>query len=160
MIRIWSAVIAAIALSVLAQVEVPRVSEIVEVRVTNIEVIVTDERGERVHGLTRDDFQIFDSGKEQEITNFSEISGDIGPEATAAPSTAAAVHDNVPPRHLIIVFDNFSTNTLDRKHVRTGLMELFRDLRPIDDAMIVSWNRSLKIVVSPTSDRALLEEGM
>ena len=162
MIRPCFAVAASISLSVFGQVEVPRVSEVVEVRVTNLEVIVTDEKGERVHGLTKDDFEVFDSGKQQEITNFSEISGEVSTPMTAARETrpAATPLEDVPPRHLIIVFDNFSTNTLDRKRVSTGLRELFRDFRPVDDAMIVSWNRYIEIVVPPTSDRDRLQSGL
>lgn len=147
----------------LAQVELPRLTEVVEVRVTNIDVVVTDERGARVHGLTKDDFELYDNGVRQEITNFSEIlAAPVGErEGAAAPAPAPQpVAGDLPPRHIVIFFDNVSTSTHERKRVAEALTALFRDLRPVDDATIVSWNRSIRIVVPPTSDRAALEAGL
>ena len=42
---------------------------------TNIEVIVTDSKGNRVPGLTKDDFQVLQDGVPQTITNFYAVSG-------------------------------------------------------------------------------------
>ena len=42
---------------------------------TNVEVIVTDSKGNRVTGLTKDDFQVFQDGIPQTITNFYAVSG-------------------------------------------------------------------------------------
>lgn len=159
----WAAAAVCLSLAAYGQVELPRLTEVVEVRVTNIDVVVTDERGARVHGLTKDDFAVYDGDTAQEITNFSEFAAAASRRsAPAMPATSAstAVGDDVPPRHIVIFFDNLSTNTQDRKRVATALAELIRDLRPVDDAMIVSWNRSLSIVVPPTSDRAALEAGL
>src|SRR5688572_29262081 len=157
--------VAAMCLSLAAfgQIELPRLTEVVEVRVTNIDVIVTDDRGARVHGLTMNDFEVYDGGVAQEITNFSEITAPpVAPREAAAAATASQVTsvDDLPPRHIVVFFDNVSTSTQERRRVATAVAELFRDLRPVDDAMIVSWNRSIKIVVPPTSDHAALEAGL
>ena len=158
------AVLLLLSLAAFAQVELPRVTEVLEVRVTNIDVVVTDERGVRVHGLTKDDFELYDAGTRQEITNFSEIAAaPVRPrdEATATTTTAPQpAASDLPPRHIVVFFDNVSTATHERKRVAEALTALFRDLRPIDDAMIVTWNRSIKIVVPPTNDRAALEAGL
>src|SRR5687768_10576413 len=136
--------VAAMCLSLAAfgQIELPRLTEVVEVRVTNIDVIVTDERGARVHGLTREDFEVYDGGVAQEITNFSEITPpSVGPRdaaggAQATPSLETPA-DDLPPRHIVVFFDNVSTSTHERRPVATAIAELFRDLRPVDDVMIV-----------------------
>src|SRR5688572_21745609 len=47
--------------------------ETIEVRVTNIDVVVTDRKGNPVSGLTKDDFELFDNNKQQVITNFYEV---------------------------------------------------------------------------------------
>src|SRR4051794_19105154 len=47
--------------------------ESIEVRVVNIDVVVTDRSGNPVHGLTQDDFQVFENGKPQKITNLYEV---------------------------------------------------------------------------------------
>lgn len=159
------AVLLCLSLAAFAQVELPRLTEVVEVRVTNIDVVVTDERGARVHGLTKDDFEVYDGGTRQEITNFSEIAspyvslrdaGDTRPPSATPPPPI----DEAPARHIVVFFDNFSTSTQQRKRVAEAIVDLFRDLRPVDDAMIVSWNRAIKIVVPPTNDRAALEAGL
>ena len=44
--------------------------ETVEVNVVNVEVYVTDKKGNPVTGLTRDDFEILEDGEPIEISNF------------------------------------------------------------------------------------------
>jgi hypothetical protein len=43
--------------------------EQVDVNVVNVEVFVTDRQGNRVTGLGRDDFELFEDGEPVEITN-------------------------------------------------------------------------------------------
>jgi VWFA-related protein len=49
--------------------------ESVEVRVVNVDVIVTDRDGQPVQGLAREDFEVFEDGRPQEITNFYRVEG-------------------------------------------------------------------------------------
>src|SRR5437867_1234930 len=70
----------------------------VEVRVVNIDVVVTDKAGHRVTGLTKDDFEVLEDGKRQTITNFYEAALATTPEA-ATPAR---------PRRFIIFVDNDS----------------------------------------------------
>ena len=66
--------------------------ETFEVRLHNLDVVVTDAKGNSVHGLTKDDFIVLENGLEQRITNFSSydsgtskvVSSSSG-ETTAAP---------------------------------------------------------------------------
>lgn len=81
-------------------------TEIVEVRVINFDVVVTDASGNRVHGLTKDDFELFENDKPQEITNLSEFS--------TAPGTSETT-EAAPVRHIVIFFDVLSTTTFERK---------------------------------------------
>src|SRR5258706_7527759 len=46
-----------------------QVSETIDVHVVNVDVTVTSKSGP-VRGLTRDDFEIFEDGRRQTITNF------------------------------------------------------------------------------------------
>ncbi len=48
--------------------------EVIEVQITNLDVVVTDAKGKRVTGLTKDDFEVTEDGKKQSISNLSEIS--------------------------------------------------------------------------------------
>src|SRR5947207_15911391 len=47
--------------------------ESIEVRVVNVDVVVTDRAGNPVTGLTKDDFEILDNGKPQKIQNIYEV---------------------------------------------------------------------------------------
>ena len=49
----------------------PSVTFQVEVNFVDIDAVVTDERGNFVADLTKDDFELFDDGKPQEISTFS-----------------------------------------------------------------------------------------
>lgn len=46
--------------------------EKVEVRLIEIDAVVTDSEGDRVHGLTAEDFELFEGRRRQEISNFAE----------------------------------------------------------------------------------------
>ena len=69
--------------------------ESIDVRIVNVDVTVTS-KGAPVRGLTRDDFEIFEDGHPQKITNFYSVEGPARvtaatpfaePAATAAPAT-------------------------------------------------------------------------
>ena len=53
---------------------VPHAAESVEVSIVNVDAVVVDKQGHRVQGLRRDDFDIFENGVRQPITNFAECS--------------------------------------------------------------------------------------
>lgn len=56
----------------------------VDVRVVNIEVVVTDKSGQPVPGLTAADFELYEDGKRVDISHF------FGPGVASAPAPSAA----------------------------------------------------------------------
>ena len=75
---------ALLAAPVLAQEEPPVINETIDVRVVNVETVVTDGDGKLVKGLTAADFRLLVDGKETPIDYFSEISeGGINSKALA-----------------------------------------------------------------------------
>src|SRR6266849_894846 len=48
--------------------------ESIEVHVVNVDVVVTDRAGNPVPGLKREDFELYENGKPQAISNFYEVS--------------------------------------------------------------------------------------
>src|SRR5947208_1513310 len=65
---------------------IPGLGETIEVSIVNVDVFVTDSNGKRVRGLTKDDFEVFENGVKQPISNFAEYTG----ETTSAQGAAAA----------------------------------------------------------------------
>jgi VWFA-related protein len=136
--------------------------ESIEVRVTNVDVVVTDRQGHPVTGLTKDDFQLYENRKPQPITNFYEVRPTVV-EATAsiapgsAPAAAAAPVPEAPQelrrRRVIFFIDEYSANPIRRNLVLRSMMkQLDSLLHPGDEAMLVSWNRSMHIIEPFTTD--------
>src|SRR5215472_8882717 len=71
----------------------------VQVDAIEIEAFVTDEQGKPVTGLKREDFQIFEDGKRQNITSFSQVDIPFEPRAGARNLSAAAEPDVVANDH-------------------------------------------------------------
>src|ERR1051325_921717 len=89
-----------------------QVTESIDVRVVNVDVTVTS-KGAPVRGLTRDDFEIFEDGRPQKITNFYSAEAParavVATTPAAAPSTAAAPAaepDPRFPRQVLVLVDN------------------------------------------------------
>lgn len=51
---------------------IPHLGETIEVSIINVDVVVTDRKGNHIHGLTRDDFDIYENAKIQPFSNFAE----------------------------------------------------------------------------------------
>lgn len=139
--------------------------ERVEVNVINVDVVVTDRKGNPVTGLKRDDFEVLENGLLKPITNFYEvrggkasITGDSAvaqaPAAPAAATTAAADEITEETRRRIIIYiDNLSLAVFNRNRVFTQMKQFVREImRPGDEAMIATFNRSMKIRVPFTRD--------
>ncbi len=135
------------------------------VSVTNLDVVVTDSKGNRVTGLKREDFIVIEDGIEQPVTNFSPIEqGRIvlppeeapAPAPAPAPGTAAAPAPTPPPapRTKIVIFiDNLHITPFDRNRVLRNVEAFVRDNVKGDvEAMVVTFNRSLKVRRKFTND--------
>src|ERR1700686_5458924 len=77
---------------------IPRAGETIEVSIVNVDTVVTDRQGRRVHGLRKQDFEIYENGVRQRIPNSAEYASER--EATAAgvatPSTLAGEDAGAP----------------------------------------------------------------
>ena len=144
-------------LALLALLLQTRYGASVEVRVVNVDVVVTDKAGHRVTGLTKDDFEILEDGKPQKITNFDEERGVAA--ASAAGSTVEAAAAAHRPRRFIIFVDNDSLQTVARKRLFTALRHFAEtQLLPGDQASLISWSRGggLRIAAPLTDNRTIL----
>ena len=75
--------------------EIPRPSYKVEVTVTNIDVVVTDGKGNRIKDLKPENFEIYEEGILQRLTNFYEVKG---MELYAPSSERQAEEPALPPQ--------------------------------------------------------------
>ena len=144
--------------------------ETIEVRVINVDVMVTDRSGKPVPGLTKDDFELYESGKKVDITNFAEISGTTqsatltrtptgaAPQA-AAPAPAAPEGPDIRSRKVVLFVDNSTLTPPGRaKVVAAAKAFLTQAIRPSDQVMVVSWNPGLKIESEFTNNVAAVSK--
>ena len=135
--------------------EPPLFGEVIEVRVVNVEVVVTDRSGNRVTGLKPEDFRLEVDGKGTPIGYFSEVRGGDSVATPAespgeAPSaTAPAVDPGTPvgTSYLVFVDDYFSTE-IRRNEVLQSLKEQISRLGPSDRMAIVAHDGGRLTMVS------------
>ena len=139
----------------------PSFGETVEVNVVNVEVYVTDRKGNRVTGLKKEDFDLFEDGKRVEIVNFDArrtAGGAAGRLAARRSSGGAAIRGRRPGPW-------WSSSTTPTSGPRTGpgreqLRRLPRPARlaPGDRVLLATYDLGLHVRVPFTSDPAALDQ--
>jgi VWFA-related protein len=136
----------------------------VNVTVVNVDVFVTTKKGERVRGLTRDDFEIFEDRQPVEITNFYAIENHrvaVQDSVIPLPVSLEPVDPRLPPLlpeqqrlHLVIYVDNVNIHPLNRQKGLKVLRSFLRThVGPRDRMMVVSYDRSLNVRQPFTTDK-------
>lgn len=135
------------------------VTERVDVSVTNIDVIVTDSKGNRVSGLTAQDFEVFQDGVPQTITNFYAVTGgrllleDGKTIPIDSPEAAEEIPQELKTRYVIYV-DNLNIQPQNRNRMFKRLKEFVTtQVGEHAEAMVVTYNRSLKVKRRFTSEK-------
>jgi VWFA-related protein len=154
-----------------SQTEFPKLVENIDVRIINIDVVVTDRRGNIVTGLTKEDFLIFENGVPKQISNFfaveggrpTAVAGEAVPETpspAAAPAKKPEIDESM-KRRMIFYVDNLTLAPFNRNRVFTQMKEFIRTaMRPGDEAMIATFNRSMKVRVPFTKDTTTLVQAL
>ena len=122
--------------------------EQIDVRVVNVEVVVTDRQGNRVTGLGPGDFRLRVDGKELPIEYFTEVRGGQAIAADAAGSGQSAAVQGLPAlapgtdvgtSYLVFIDDYFSIAPR-RNEVLRELMDDLGRLGPEDRMAIVAFD--------------------
>lgn len=148
-------------------------AEAVDVRVVNVDVFVTDKRGNPITGLTADDFEVYEDGRPVAITNFYAVEGR---QRVTTEEPAVAAGETPTPRvigppvpqferrqrlHLVVYVDNFNIRPFNRNRVFRRLRTFLRENVTDDDrVMLVSYDRSLKMRQPFTSNPALVNTAL
>jgi VWFA-related protein len=139
--------------------DIPKTSESIEVSIVNVDVFVTDRAGNRVRGLTQNDFDIYEDGKLQPITNFTEYQSDVSNEQANVTDVRQPLRlsQDVAPRHqhrtLVVFIDRFQAPATKSEEVFSQLKALLhKAVRPGDSVTIVSWIHRLYTRLPFTDD--------
>jgi VWFA-related protein len=140
-----------------------RFVDVAEVTIVNVDVGVTTKKGPVVD-LTKEDFEVYQDGKLQELTNFYLFARQVAVGApVAAPTVAPTATQPTPipsfeppprePRFLALYVDNENITPFNRNRVLSKTNDFLRSyLQPPDQAMVVSYQRSLKVQQPFTSN--------
>ncbi|MFQ6084376.1 MAG: VWA domain-containing protein, partial [Candidatus Aminicenantia bacterium] len=144
--------------------EIPKPTYEVEVIVTNVDVIVTDKNGKRISGLKPENFEIYEDGLLQKLTNFYEVkgmevyasipekeSGKLLVPLQPLPEISARARNKI-----IIYFDNWHLHPLNRNWSVKKIKSFIRNNFSPDSnnqGMVVCLDQKLDIVQEFTSNQ-------
>ncbi|HEX4961532.1 MAG TPA: VWA domain-containing protein [Thermoanaerobaculia bacterium] len=139
--------------------------ESIDVRVVNVEAVVTDRRGNRVEGLKAADFRLLVDGREVPVDYFTEVVGGVAAAPAAAsgseaPASAVPVGpgEKVGTNYLVFVDDQFSIGAPRDLVLRRLAADLGR-LGPQDRMAIVSFDGNQLVRLSDwTADHQALAQ--
>jgi len=107
----------------------PSVTFQVEVNYVDVDVVVTDEKGNFIPGLTRDDFEVFEDGKPQKIDTFTSVEIPLERDNTFVlgdrPVSTDSKSNRVPfaGRLYVILLDDQDVSSMRTAQVRKSAKE-------------------------------------
>jgi VWFA-related protein len=135
----------------------------VNVDLVQMDVVVTDSKGNHIDDLKPEDFQIMESGKTQLITNFSFISdaragmAATGRETTTLPSAPARIAPGQANRTIAVVVDDLGVSEQSFMAIHTALEKFIdKQVGPSDLIAIITTSGRLGSLQRLTSDKRLL----
>jgi len=148
-----------------AHPEIPTLGETIDVRVVNVEAVVTAKSGERTRGLAAADFRLLVDGREVPVEYFAEIEegrsvSPAAPVAPVAPAAPVGVGEEVGRSYLVFADDSFSLASR-RNDVLDKLERDLTLLRPADRMAILAFDGArLSVLCGWTGDLATLREAL
>ena len=133
----------------------------VTTRLVEVSVVVRNKAGEPVADLTRDDFALFDKGREQTIAIFHHESSPAHrpPPAPLPRNTFSNRFEETagsPTSATAILLDGLNTRFADRAYARQQLVRFLEQVRPGDCVGVYALAQGLRVVHDLTRDAASL----
>jgi Ca-activated chloride channel family protein len=112
-----------------------------KVDLVNFGVMVVDKQGKPVTGLTRDDFEVVENGKKQDVTYF-----------------AVGTPDPAPPLHLGLLLDTSGSMAEDLKDARSAAVTFVNALDSAADVTLVDFDTQVRVARFTATDYPHLVE--
>lgn len=139
--------------------------ESLEVRLYNLDAVVTTKDGTPVRGLTKEDFIVLENGVPQELTNFSfydigsskMVLGPAGGELVNTPAQTTVAEDP-PKRRFIFFIDEMAIQAPSRNTLKKQAATLVASMRPGDLATVVRPTSTAQVEQEYSSDPAQVQK--
>jgi VWFA-related protein len=132
----------------------------VEVELVTVEVMVLDKKGSPVRNLKKEDFRLYEDGKQQAISTFDEV---IDNPSQTMPTSLADIDDSGPNRGkmVLILFDDSTITPGQQKMTRDSAEKYVKEhMRPWDLFAVASYGMSLRILQNYTHDAGKVVEAI
>jgi VWFA-related protein len=136
----------------------------VTTRLVQVNVVVHDKKGEPVADLKKEDFSIFDKGKEQKVAVFSMDSIDAAPKPwPALPPNLFSNRQqraDAPTSVTVILFDGLNTKFQDQAYARKQVIKFIEQIQPHDRVALYLLGSDLRILHDFTNDAGHLAQAL
>lgn len=133
----------------------------VSARLVLVDAVVTDKSGQRITGLTKDDFTVLENGKPQKISAFSfEVPETPSPRPELPPNiyTNRPEYDMPKGPLTILLLDGLNTAVADQGYARSQMLKyLGSQLQPGQPVAVYTLAGSLRLLQDFTGDVDLLK---
>jgi VWFA-related protein len=131
-----------------------------ETHLVLLDVVVTNGKGEPAPGLHREDFQVTEDGKPQNISVFEEHTGG-GATLAKLPPMPASVFTNYPLTKIpdsvnVLLLDWLNTQPQDQAYVRAQTIKYLESMTPGTSLAVFTLGSRLHMVQGFTTDPAVL----
>src|SRR5215469_5850057 len=129
-------------------------------RLVLVDVVVTNNKGEPVPGLKKEDFEVSEDGKPQTLTVFEEHRG-APPTQIKLPPMPSGVYTNFPLTQTadsvnIILLDALNTPSSDQSYVHSQMLKYLQAIPPRTRVAIFTLASRLIMLQGITTDSSLL----
>jgi VWFA-related protein len=135
----------------------------IDVRVVNVEAVVTGRGGERVRGLTAADFRLLVDGKEVPVEYFAEVAEGAAvstPSAASGGGAPVAPGEEVGKNYLVFIDESLALQS-QRDDMLKRIADDLSLLRPADRMAVLAFDRLNISVLAPwTNDAAALRAAL
>ena len=151
----------------------------VQVTVVNIDVFVSDNKGNAVTDLKKDDFRLLQDGIERRLSHFAAYTRDVireimterqreetaalppPPESETTAREEDSMADLIQPVHIVLYVDHENLRPFDRNRVLAQVRDFIGEvMAPHVQVMVVSVQRSPEIVQPFTNDPRTVKESL
>ncbi|MDX1582813.1 MAG: VWA domain-containing protein, partial [Thermoanaerobaculia bacterium] len=141
----------------------PAHDEMVQVRLIELDAVVTDSNGNHVHGLEPEDFELYENGRRQEITNFSEYRDGSAVAVEEAETASSEAEVQQQPRTVVLMIEAMRVFGRERARLFDELRRTVeRSVGEGDRGQVLTWGPldGLRPLTEMTSSRETLLEAL